>query len=615
VTVLAPESPAVVPPTAQAPAARPWRILEVALLTAAPLIAFLLLHLRAMVIPLLPDPAMHSVYLWDPGDLARRYLASALPTQLRNHVGPPAAYFRWGTRPGFLVPGRLAYLMFGAVPGFLAFRYVLALIAIVPAYVLDKRCYGVGVGALAVCLVLTSPVLITAWGSDFPDSAAVSYMLGGLACLVMPAQRGATRRRWQLLAAALLTAGVWSLVTTALLVAGAVLVVGVQTARRRGWLAVLADLQWLATGAVASTIALGLGSWLVLGRFDYVVPAIQAASFLATPAQTILWHSTSWRWALGDAYLLVLPATCLAWVALAGRRRMPPPAVAVGIVAALQLAVAAAGQFVGSLQLLEEHYLSSPLWAASLLTLTVVIAELTRSAARHRWARWLPAVAVIGVALLSEAAPPVPAFGWLPWGAALATLVVIVAAIVPRLRLPAPAAGAAATIAVLSAITLLTVAPRPATARPSGTVYDPPTDYQGALGGSWRTAADDYRLEAAVRGVVPNATYRGEQLVDCLPRPSVLGTQLMALFHTSVNILPGRCPNLGRVASAEIPSRDVAQLVAMAPNGRLDTNSLMQHLAHLHPHLVRFARLRSGTESVQVAVIDFPAAHGSQDHP
>ncbi len=614
-TVLTPNDPAVAPTTAQDHAAGRWRIVEVGLLLAAPALAFLLLRLRAMSAPMLPDPAMTSVYLWDPGDLARRYAQSALPAQVLNYIGPPAAYFRWGTRPGFLVPGRLAYLAFGTVPGFLAFRYVLALIATVPAYVLGKRCYGVGVGALAVCLVLASPVVVTAWGTDFPDSAAVSYILGGLACLVMPTQLGPARRRWQLAAAVLLTAAVWSLATTAVLVAVAVVVVALRTAVRRGLVAMLAELLWLGIGAVATTIALGVGSWLLLGRFDYVVPTIQAVLFLSTPAQTALWHSTNWRWALGDAYLLVLPATCLAWAALALRRRIPSPAVAIGIVATLQLAVAAVGQFGGSLQLLEEHYLSSPLWAASLLALTVVIAELTRSLTQHPVARWLPAALVIAVALVSEAAPPVPALGWLPWGAALAAFVVAVAAMIAVLPRRLPAAGTVATVAILSVIMVLTVAPKPSSAQLRGTVYDPPTGYQGALGGSWQTAADDYRLEEAVRRVVPNATYQGEQLVDCLSDYGSFGTQLVSLFHASINYLPYPCLTLGAVARAAIRSRNVAQLVAMTTDGRLDVPVVMRRLARLHPRLLRFASLRSGTESVQLAVIDFPAADGPQYHP
>jgi hypothetical protein len=196
----------------------------------------------------------------------------------------------------------------------------------------------------------------------------------------------------------------------------------------------------------------------------------------------------------------------------------------------------------------------------------------------------------------------------------LVALIVAAAATVAWLSRRLPTAGTAAAVVILGAIMVLTVAPRPTSAKLRGIVFDPPTGYQGALGGSSRTAIADYRLEQAVRQVVPNATYQGEQLVDCLPHISALGLQLIALFHTSINWLPGRCPTVGAVARAEIRSRDVAQLVAMAPNQRLDASVLLKHLAELHPRLMRFARLHAGTQSVQVAVIDFPAAAG-RHHP
>jgi len=75
---------------------------------------------------------------------------------------------------GFLVPGRISYLLFGGVPGFVVFRYVLALIAIIPTYILLRRVYSRVVGVIGVIVILSCPVIILAWGTDFPDSAAVS---------------------------------------------------------------------------------------------------------------------------------------------------------------------------------------------------------------------------------------------------------------------------------------------------------------------------------------------------------------------------------------------------------------------------------------------------------
>jgi hypothetical protein len=586
-----------------------WHLLEVPLLALAPLLAVLVLHLRLMAPPALPDPAMHSVYIWDPTDLVRRYAPSLLGRSLRDYIGPPAAYFRWGTRPGFLVPARLSFLAFGTFPGFLVFRYALALIAIVPAYLLGKRSYGGSIGAVAVCLVLASPVVVTAWGTDFPDSAAVSYLVGGFACLLMPTASDRARRGWLLVAAVLLTAAVWSLATTGLLVAVAVVVVAVQTAVGRGWAVMLADLLWLAIGAVATTLALGVGSWLVLGRFDYVVPTLQAVRFLATPAQTRRWHSANWRWVLDDPYLLVLPATCLAWAVLAVRRRLPTPAITIGAVATLQLTVAAIGQFAGKLQLLENHYLSSPMWAASLLTLTVVIAELTRPLAVSRVLRWLPVVLVIAVALVSEITPDVPSFSFSA-GVALAVVVVAgtgVAAWFPR---PHAAPGPIAAVAVLAVLLALTVTPNQSAASLPGTVFDPPTGYQDALGGSSRTLVDDYRLEQEARHVIPNATYHGEQLLDCVSGYSSLSREMVGMFHNSINDLHDRCPRVGVRGMRKIRRRNAAQIVYMTPDRHLRLRQLMEHLAPVHPRIARVARLRSGSESVQLAVIDLPAALG-----
>ena len=133
--------------------------LEGAALLVSPIAAVFGLRITLMSPPDLNDPAMHTTFVIDPSDIYVRYTALFTPTER----------LREGARVGFLIPARLSYLLFGAVPGFLVFRYVLALVALVPAYLLVRRLYGRIAGAVAVIVILTCPVIILAWGTDFPE--------------------------------------------------------------------------------------------------------------------------------------------------------------------------------------------------------------------------------------------------------------------------------------------------------------------------------------------------------------------------------------------------------------------------------------------------------------
>ncbi|HXY43615.1 MAG TPA: glycosyltransferase family 39 protein, partial [Acidimicrobiales bacterium] len=421
-------------------------VVESVSVLASPLLVFLVLKVRGMAPVDLPDPSMHTIYIVDPADMFTRYMAALSPT----------AHLREGAQAGFLVVARLAYLAFGAVPGFFVTRYLFALIAIVPAYVLVRRMYGIPAGALAIVALLSSPVIITAWGTDYPDSAVVSYVVGAVACLAIPC-RDRWRPWWLAAAGVLLTLAVWSH-GMGLVLAAATIGVYLVVRRLRDREHLGRDIVRLVAIGASVTLLLMLASLVLLGQFDFIRPTILAAIYLSKPPQVAAFHSSNPRWILYVAYLLVPPSVIAAFWAVFARKlaHIPTPQLFVGLACTGQVAVFALLQFFGDVETLEMHFFSSTLWGVVCLTLAVTLAELGKPLFASPWARWLPALLLVAVPLAYERAPAVPAFGWLPAGLAVAVIPVVLAGAM-RLGIRGGGAHPAARLALGSAIAFVVV--------------------------------------------------------------------------------------------------------------------------------------------------------------
>jgi hypothetical protein len=585
-------------PAAARPGWTAW--LEALGVALSPVVAALVLRLRLMAPFDLPDPTMHSIYIVDPRGVFTRYAAAYADT----------ARLREGARVGFLVPARLAYRAFGAVPGFFVTRYVLALIAVVPVYLLLRRLYGRPAGVVGVLVVLSSPVIVTAWGTDYPDSAVVSYAIGALACLAMPCSPR-WRRGWLAAAGLLLTAAVWSH-GVAVPLAGATVAgyVGVRLVRDRAGL--LGDLALLAGIAAAVTGVLFAGSALVIGHANFIAQTWRAYRFLSQPAQIAMWHSASWRWAPYVAYLLVPPAVLGAFAVAVVRRgrAISTPVLLVGVMFAVQLVVYVWLQFGSHVQTLEVHYFSSTLWAGVCVVLAMTVAELARPLSDRPLARWLPAVVLLAVPLAYEADPHVPSFGWAPLGAILAAAVIAAALAARgsgRLRQPLAAATAIglALAALAGAALVLTVAPIPAHPLLPGTVGDVPPAYATALGGSGATYIDSYRIATALPRFVGPAAYRGEQVLTWWPvsrgSPSPF-TAYAGMYHGGFNTLPSDPPNLTAHDRAKLQGRRPAELLLFAPSAASFPRAVRE-LAAFRPTVLRTEALRSGPLVLNVWLI------------
>jgi hypothetical protein len=570
-------------------------LLEALLVVASPAVLFFVLRLRAMAPPVAPDPAMHTTYIIDPRDFFARFSSEL------GVVGGT----REGARPGLLVPARLSYLAFGAVRGFFVFRYVLALVAVVPSYVLLRRLASRAAGAMAIVILMSSPVLVTAWGTDYPDSAIVSYMTGGLACLAMPC-RDKRRTAWLAAAAALLTMAVWSHVDAVPLVGVTIIayfaVCLLRTPRRLG-----PDALVLAASAALVTVALMLGSGLLLGPYDYVLPTLRSYRLLNSPSVIRDFHSANPRWILLRPYLLVPVAAVGVWAATFLRRLsdVPTPQLLIGLACVAQIAVDSYLQFLGHAEVLQQHYYSSGLWATVYLLLAVTVAALAKPLFEHRLGRFLPAMLVLVLALADEADRNLPAFGWLPSGLLIVAAIVAAAAtgrFVSEAGAPAARATAAAVVVVIMGGSLiLTVAPYEHHARLPGVVKNAVPAYATALGGSDGDLIDKYRVATELPGFVGNSTTPGERVMMWLP-PAQLGNlvDMVGMYHANINELVSSPPRLTLLDRELLQARRPAEvLVFDTPN----FPATLRALERYDPTFLRATVLRSGNFELHVWLI------------
>ncbi|MDQ6817364.1 MAG: glycosyltransferase family 39 protein [Actinomycetota bacterium] len=578
--------------------------LEVLAVLVSPVVLYYCLRLRGMAPPGLPDPAMHTTFILDPHDAFQRYEA----------IFAPSARLREAARAGFLVPARLSYVLFGAVPGFFVYRYLLALVAIVPAYLLLKRMYGRWAGFLAIAVIMSSPVVITAWGTDYPDSAAVSYLAGGLAALALWWQTGRARSAWLALAGILLTFAVWThgiampLVTALLVAFVAVRVWSWRTDGRE--LAPLArDLALLGTCALVVTALLALGSGLLLGRYDFIGPTIQSARVLSRPSMLRADHSISWSWAPYVNYLLVPPAVALAFIVTFARRQVTiaPAKLFVWLAGSLQLAILAYLQFFGSLQTLEMHYFSSMLWSSVNLLLALTIAEIARPALGRLAAGIVPVVLVVAVVLAYEGAVnfgvSAPTMTWVPRGAILVVLVVAAAA-VGRLVGRRALAGAASIVAIAGGLLVLTVAQSTRHGPLPDTVYDPTPKYADALDGSASRYISEYKVLSRLPGFVGHPAYKGEVLLTWAPRHQFGEIQgPLGIFHNAFTFVDLTFPVLDADGAQKIEHWRVGQVLLMSVTGQ-DFDRAERALGPFHPVVVRRGVFSNGRYHLHVWLVD-----------
>jgi hypothetical protein len=564
-------------------------LLEAALLGVAPVAAFLVLHIRSMAASTMIDPAFYTAYLQNGRELMDRF-------------GPGNYYW---VRVGFIVPAHVSWRLFGPLGGFYAFRYVLALLAIVPAYLLFRRLHGVAAGWTAVLVVLTCPVVLTAWGSDYPDSAAVSYLLGGTACLLMPA--AGRRWPWVMGAGALFALALHCQVIAVFAVAGPV-VACLAVLRRRPVRGMALEALLLTAAGAAVTLVLVAASRRLYGDADIFTPTLRQFLVARQPAEIAVFHSTTWKWLLYDVYVLVPPVLAAAWLAVSWRAREgTPQETAIALGSLLAFSAHAVLQFAAQAWTLEYYLYTSLLFSGSCLLMSALVVRMSGPLLRSRPWALAPAASVVAVPLLLRPFRSAIQFE-LPLALAIAAAVIAVAMAsrTRRTAVPWRAGLVAAAIAGVTALTTGMPLQRPLF--PGQAAYFTP-DYGSVLFGDGHRAVDEYALASQLRTVVPSARAEpGDMALWWAPRHDPVVDHAAAQYLWYSAALRDTLPDLDGAQAGLLATRRVRWLVLLSDDGR-EFAPAMDRLSAggFEPRTARERTFASGGLRMRVRVIELTA--------
>jgi len=571
---------------------------DLLVVTAAPILAFFALGVARMSQSFMIDPYFYTAYAQHGRDIVTRYGS--------------APYY--GVRVSFTLPAHALIVLFGDVGGFYVFRYLLALLAIGPSYLLMRRLSGRLAATVSTAVILCSPVIWFAWGTDYPDSAAVSYLLGGAACLFMPAPTKWRRAAWVVSAGVLLTLGLHCQYVVAAPVAAVVAGWLLTSGRREGARAILWLLLLAVCALLTTAVLVVLTKW-IFGFWNIIEPQLAAARHFRQPDQIVQWHSETWRWIQLDSYLLVPLAAIGAWMASGRRRTTRPEESGLVLVLALQVVGFTALQFLGRVAMLEWYFYSDLLWPVTCLVTALVLVRLGAPLRGRRWAVIaLPLVVVLVTRVLAHWST-----GWIFWlwpvgvVLALSCVAVVVLTRTVRRALPSPRWLAAvlplsATAAITGLLFTMTV---------SKDVYRPPfpgqanlptANYAVVFGHDDGSNLDSYRVYSRLHKLVP--TEAGQLLTWSPLRHSQTVNRAAAQYLWHINSLGDDLPNLNAADRAALATRRPVQVVMLSDTGAefgAGLGALRQDGLHPIPGPARFVSAGQAHMWLQVVSVTVPA--------
>lgn len=590
---------------------------ELFALAATPLVAFFTLRLRPMAFFDVIDAGFYTAYGLNGPDLMRRFGTDN--------------YF-W-VRLGIIGPIRAASWIAGPVGGFFLLRYLLALLAIVTAYFVARRVGERWLGVGLVIAIMSSPVVVTAWGSDYPDSTAISYVFAAVFLSAM-ATLCARPSKWYFAAGVLCGLAINSQVVAGVMVAACLIGAAVgrsSVARTAAMLARLHNghplsirlVNWrgaaapvslavmlMAAGTAASTALLSLWAWAWLGHWDLVAPTVREMTVLRTPSQQALWHSSNPAWALTVPYVVVPPAVSLGWAAMVAAGPRPRPwELTIGVAATMATALYLILQFFGGIWLLEFQDYSSMLWATTIPQFVLVLRRLAQGrlqfGAKLHLAGWSVPVALTLIAMVwSLLHPAAPLHGAAALILSLGALVVLfVAPYFLRSPLWRVLGAAAAALAVMTVTTAaVSHPPLPGTSR-----MIPHGDYSQVLGVPTALEVADYAVAAALPSIVGPARALGEHAATWPMQTGFYPSNQISAMYLWRDMAPAGPP-----ATAALACEMRRQLVVLNPRPLILLGTQVPHFAATvrwlsdqgtEPAVRAHVTVRSGSLTVQIWVV------------
>jgi hypothetical protein len=428
------------------------------------------------------DPYVYTGYIYNFSDLIDRF-----------------GHTYYSVRVGLILPGMALVRIFGPEPGYFALALALYLVAGVPLYLAIRKHFGLACACIGYVTLVSSVWMATTLLSQYVASAAVAYLIGATALILLDPERRAPA---YFLAGSLFGLALHSQVFTVVYVALAVipyLVVNVRTLRAR----IVSDALWTAAGLATVTLGMVAFYWWATGAWNLLEPTLRtvgAAGQIVTafPPRPLEWFASA-PWLLYP--LLVVIA--------AGLLSLCRPGAGGRVLLASWLYAAACCLFLAGWsrigQGLANHFAFSLLAGSVMPAACVVPAAIVTTARLSLLQRVVAAVLIAAAPVAWRMAEPIAR------AADRAAVVVVVAAAVlvvvglsPRHR--SVALAACALFAAMSHLLFVAGAGRPADG------WRPGPGYWRAFGVADRFEWETYQLALRLMATMPRLTDDGQVL-------------------------------------------------------------------------------------------------------